>query len=50
MIVCLHVDDITLAGESEACDFLDTCLLEGFQVTGGELSWYLGCAFERDRK
>ena len=49
-IVCVHVDDITVAGESEACDFLSTCLLEEFQTTGGELSWYLGCAFERDRK
>ena len=50
MIVCVHVDDITVAGESEACDFLSTCLLEEFQTTGGELSWYLGCAFKRDRK
>ena len=50
MIVCVHVDDITVAGESEACDFLSTCLLEEFQTTGGELSWYLGCAFERDKK
>ena len=32
MIVCLHVDDITVAGESEACDFLNICLLEGFQT------------------
>ena len=50
MIVCVHVDGITVAGESEACDFLSTCLLEEFQTTEGELSWYLGCAFERDRK
>ena len=50
MIVCAHVNGITVAGESEACDFLSTCLLEEFQTTGGELSWYLGCAFERDRK
>ena len=50
MIVSVHVDDITVAGESEACDFLSTCLLKEFQTTGGELSWYLGCAFERDRK
>ena len=51
MIVCVHVDDIiTVAGESEACDFLSTCLVREFQTTGGELSWYLGCAFERDRK
>ena len=50
MIVCVHVDDITVAGESEARDFLSTCLLEEFQTTGGELSWHLGCVFERDRK
>ena len=36
MIVCFHVDDITVAGV--------------FQTTEGELSWYLGCGFERDRK
>ena len=50
MIVCVHVDDITVAGDFEACDFLSTCFLEEFQTTGGELSWYLRCAFERDRK
>ena len=103
MTVCVHVDDITVAEEPEACNFLCTCLLEKFQtfvfffnltysrwtsslpfclwsqrifpslpcsrltffyrdassallqlvnqwLTGGELSWYLGCAFERDRK
>ena len=49
MIICVNVDDITVAGESEACDFLSTCILEEFQTTGG-VSWYLGCAFERDRK
>ena len=50
MIVCVHVDDITVAGESEACDFMSTCLLEEFQTTAGELSSYLGCAFVRDKK
>ena len=50
MIICVHVDNITAAGESEACDFRSTSLLEKFRTTGGELSWYLGCAFERDRK
>ena len=28
MIVCVHVDDIILAEESEACDFRSTSLLE----------------------
>ena len=50
MIVCVHVDDITVAGVPEACDFLSKCLLEEFQTTGEELLWYLGCAFERDRE
>ena len=50
MIVCVHVDDINVAGESEACDFLSTCLFEEFQTRGGKLSWYLGCAFKCDRK
>ena len=50
MTVCVHVDDITVAVESEACGFLSTCLLEEFQTTGGELSLYIGCAFERDKK
>ena len=50
MIVCVHVDGITVAEESKACDFLSTCFLEEFQTTGGGLSWYLGYAFERDRK
>ena len=50
MIVSVHVDGIYVAGESEACDFLSTYFLEEFQTTGENLSWYLGCAFERDRK
>ena len=29
---------------------MSTCTLDEFQTTGGELSWYLGCAFDRDRK
>ena len=39
MIVCVHVDDITVAGVPDACDFLSKCLLEEIQTTGGELSW-----------
>ena len=42
MIVCVHVSNITVAGGSEVCAFLSTYLLEEFQTTGGELSWYLG--------
>ena len=50
MIIYVHVDGISVAGESEASAFLSTYLLEEFQTTGENLSWYLGCAFERDRK
>ena len=37
MIVCVHVNGITVAEESEAWDFPSTCLLEEFQTTGGKL-------------
>ena len=49
MVLCVHVDDIIVAGESEVCDALHAPLLEKFQTTQGNLSWYLGCAFERDK-
>ena len=26
MIVCTHLDDITVAGKSEVCDFMSTCV------------------------
>ena len=50
IIVRVYVDDITFAGDYEACDFLGNYLLEEFRTTGGGLSWYLGCMFERERK
>lgn len=46
----VYVDDINVAGEPDAGDFLSTCFLEEFQTLGGELSWYLERAFERDRE
>ena len=49
MILCVHVDDILVAGESEVCDALYASLLQEVQTTQGKLSWYLGCAFERDK-
>ena len=50
MILCVHVvDDIIVAGESEVCDALYASLLQEFQTTQGNLSWYLSCAFERDK-
>ena len=47
MILCVHVDDI-VGGES-ACDALYASLLQEFQTTQGNLSWYLGCTFKRDK-
>ena len=50
MIVCDQKGYITVAGVPDARDFRSKCLLEESQTTGRELSWYLECAFERDRK
>ena len=47
MILCVHVNYI-IVGES-ACDALYATLLQESQTTQGNLSWYLGCAFERDK-
>ena len=49
MNLCVHVDDIIVGGESEVCDALYASLLQEFQTTQGNLSWYLGCASERDK-
>ena len=46
-ILCVHVDDAIVGGESEVCDALYASLLQQFQ-TAHYISWYLGCAFERD--
>ena len=46
--LCVHVDDI-IVGESEGRDALYASLLHDFQSTQGNLSWYLSCAFERDK-
>ena len=48
MVLCVHVDDIVVERESEVCDAL-YALLQEFQITQGNLSWYLACAFERDK-
>ena len=45
----VHVDDILVSGEKEACDELHHTLNEIFPTeTLGELKWYLRCAVERD--
>ena len=49
MSLCVHVDDIIVERESEVCISLYASLLQEFQTTQGNLSRYLGFAFERDK-
>ena len=53
LIVCIHVDDLLIAVAAKDKDTLDDFyvqLKEEFSVNyTGDLSWYFGCAFERDR-
>ena len=49
MILCVHVDYIIVGGAPEVCDALYAFLLQGFQTSQENHSWYLGCAFERDK-
>ena len=49
LILVVHVDDILVSGEKEACDKLHHTLIEKFPTENiGELKWYLGCAAEGD--
>ena len=49
LILVVHVDDILVSGEKEACEELHHTLNENFPTENlGELKWYLGCAAERD--
>ena len=49
LIPVVHVDDILVSGEKEACDELYRTLNGKFPTENlGELKWYLGCAVERD--
>ena len=49
LILVVHVDDILVSGEKEACDELHHTLIENFPTENiGELKWDLGCAAERD--
>ena len=49
LILVVHVDDVLVSGEKEACDELHHTLNEQFPTEHlGELKWYLGCAVERD--
>ena len=51
LIVCVHVDDLAVTGkDKEAFDAFYAQLKGGFSVIDMEdLSWYLGCAFERGK-
>ena len=49
IILCVHVDDIIVGGESDVCDALYASLPQEFQTTQGNISRYLGYAFERDK-
>ena len=49
LIFVVHVDDIIVSGEKEACEELHHTLNENFPTENlGELKWHLGCAAERD--
>ena len=52
LIGCVHVDDLAVtAKDKEAFDDIYAQLKEEFPVSDmSDLSWYLGCAFERDRR
>jgi len=50
MILAVHVDDMIIAGKKADCDRLRDSLAKTFPTKNlGELSWYMGCLFERDR-
>ena len=49
LIVVVHVDDILVGGEKEACDELHLLLNKKFPTNNlGEVRWYMGCAVELD--
>ena len=52
LIVCVHVDDLAVtAKDKKTFDDFYAQLKEEFAVNDmSDLSWYLGCAIERDRK
>ena len=51
LVVCIHVDDLAVtAKDQDTFDCFYAQLKEEFPVSDmGDLSWCLGCAFERDR-
>ncbi len=50
MILAVHVDDMIVVGTKADCDHLRESLAKTFPTKNlGELTWYMGCLFERDR-
>ena len=51
MILVVHVDDIFAVGKKERCDQFGEDLNRMVPVKNlGELKWYSGCFYERDRE
>ena len=49
LITVVHVDNMIVAAETSICDWFYAGLRRMFPSTDlGDLSWYLGCAFERN--
>ena len=50
MIIVVHVDDICAVGKKERCDQFGEDLNRIVPMKNlGELKWYSGCFYERDR-
>ena len=50
VVVVVHVDDIFAIGRKSTCDKFGDDLGAYVPITSlGELRWYAGCRFERDR-
>ena len=51
LILVVHVDDIFAVGKKERCDQFGEDLNRMVPVKNlGELKWYSGCFYERDRE
>ena len=50
MILAVHVDDMIVVGRGQDCENLRASLSKSFPTKSlGELRWYMGCSFDRDR-
>ena len=50
LMVVIHVDDILVVGNKQRCDKLCFDLNRSVSINNlGQLSWYTGCSFIRDR-